>query len=110
MVTFDFAALDFASPEHNRYRYKLEGFDQDWVDGGTKRSVTATLTSQAATAQAVTVKAANSDGIWNDTGLSLPLEVAAPALGYRLGPRRLRARCGLSALRCVAEPAAKAAP
>jgi diguanylate cyclase (GGDEF)-like protein len=75
VVTFEFSALDFTSPEHNRYRYKLEGFDQDWVDGGAKHSVT--YTNLAAGAYTFRVKAANSDGIWNDTGLSLPLKVQA---------------------------------
>lgn len=76
VVTFEFTALDLASPAHNHYRYRLEGFDQDWVDGGAKRSVTYTnLSGGQYTFQ---VRAANSDGVWNNAGLAIPLKVAPP--------------------------------
>ena len=35
-ISFDFAALDFNKPEKNQYAYKLEGFDQDWIDAGNR--------------------------------------------------------------------------
>ena len=38
LVTFEFAALDFISPANNRYLYRLEGFDPDWVDAGRAAS------------------------------------------------------------------------
>ncbi len=28
----EFAALDYAAPENNRYRYRLQGFDNQWVE------------------------------------------------------------------------------
>lgn len=31
ILTFEIAALDFHSPEKNRYAYMLEGFDQHWI-------------------------------------------------------------------------------
>jgi diguanylate cyclase (GGDEF)-like protein len=76
VITFEFAALDFASPTHNYYRYKLEGFDQDWVVGGTKRSVT--YTNLGGGQYTFRVQAANSDGVWNNTGLGIPLQVEPP--------------------------------
>ena len=36
-VSFEFAALDFTDPSANRYRYRLEGLDKDWVETGTQR-------------------------------------------------------------------------
>ena len=36
-VTFDYVGLHFANPAKNRYAYKLEGFDDDWVDAGGQR-------------------------------------------------------------------------
>ncbi|MFN4254125.1 MAG: ATP-binding protein [Saprospiraceae bacterium] len=36
-VSFEFAALDFADPSKNRYRYRLVGLDRDWVETGNLR-------------------------------------------------------------------------
>ena len=76
VVTFEFAALDFASPEENRYRYRLEGFDRGWVDSGSKRRVT--YTNLGGGRYTFRVQAANSDGKWNEAGLALPLVVQPP--------------------------------
>ena len=76
VVTFEFAALDFTSPAHNQYRYKLEGFDKDWVDGGSKRSVT--YTNLGGGKYTFRVRASNSDGVWNNAGLAIPLSVEPP--------------------------------
>jgi diguanylate cyclase (GGDEF)-like protein len=35
-VGFEFVALDYASPEKNTYRFKLEGFDDGWTEAGTR--------------------------------------------------------------------------
>ena len=35
-VEFDFAAPDFAAPERLRFRYKLNGFDRNWVESGSR--------------------------------------------------------------------------
>ncbi len=35
--SFEFAALDYTAPEKNRYAYRLEGVDDDWVQAGTGR-------------------------------------------------------------------------
>ena len=74
VVTLEFAALDFAAPAANRYRYMLQGFDRGWVEAGAKRSVT--YTNLAAGNYIFRVRAANSDGVWNEGGLSLPVTVA----------------------------------
>lgn len=38
---FRFAALHFASPRYNRFKYRLKGFSNDWIEtGATERSVT----------------------------------------------------------------------
>lgn len=36
-VSFEFTALDLTDPSANRYRYRLEGLDKDWVETGTQR-------------------------------------------------------------------------
>jgi diguanylate cyclase (GGDEF)-like protein len=76
VVTFEFAALDYAAPQRNRYAYKLEGFDPDWVDVGNVRRVT--YTNLGAGRYRLRVKAANNDGVWNETGLDLPVSMQAP--------------------------------
>ncbi|MGB4974593.1 MAG: two-component regulator propeller domain-containing protein, partial [Cyclobacteriaceae bacterium] len=41
-ISIDFVALHFANPGKNTYSYKLEGFDEEWVDADNKRSATYT--------------------------------------------------------------------
>ncbi len=74
-IAFEFAALDFAAPELNQYQYKLEGFDESWIDLGTLRRVT--YTDLDAGNFLLRVRAANSEGVWNDAGFALPVSVAA---------------------------------
>ena len=74
LVTFAFSALDFTSPENNRYRYRLEGFDQGWNNVGGQRS--ATYTNLDAGDYTFRVRAANADGVWNEEGLAIPLHVS----------------------------------
>ena len=76
VVTFEFAALDYAAPQRNRFSYKLEGFDPDWVDLGNVRRVT--YTNLAAGNYRFRVKGANNDGVWNEAGIDLPVRVEAP--------------------------------
>jgi diguanylate cyclase (GGDEF)-like protein len=76
VVTFDFAALDFAAPRENRYRYRLQGFDAGWVDAGARRS--ATYTRLAGGNYTFRVQAATPDSSWSKAGLALSLQVAAP--------------------------------
>jgi signal transduction histidine kinase/ligand-binding sensor domain-containing protein/CheY-like chemotaxis protein/HPt (histidine-containing phosphotransfer) domain-containing protein len=73
LVSFEFAALDFASPANNRYSYRLEGFDSDWVDAGTTRR--ATYTNLAAGDYVLRVRAANADEAWGSAALAIPLHV-----------------------------------
>jgi signal transduction histidine kinase/ligand-binding sensor domain-containing protein/DNA-binding response OmpR family regulator/HPt (histidine-containing phosphotransfer) domain-containing protein len=75
-VAFGFAALDYTAPEHNRYMYRLEGFDDDWIDIGTSRR--ATYTNLAPGAYTFRVRASNNDDVWNETGAALRVRVHPP--------------------------------
>ncbi len=75
VIAFEFAALDFTAPEMNRYQYKLEGFDSDWIDLGNRRRITYTDLDDGR--YLLRVKAANSDGTWNEAGFAVPVRVAA---------------------------------
>ena len=74
IVQFRFAALDYADPAANRIAYMLEGFDEDWVElSGAGR---ATYTNLDAGDYVLRLRAANSDGVWRQEGLTLSASVA----------------------------------
>ncbi len=75
-IAFEFAALDFRSPQKNRYAYMLEGFDKTWTQTEDRRY--ATYTNLPSGEYYFRVKAANGDGIWNATGVSIPIIVTPP--------------------------------
>ena len=108
-LEFGYTALAFRNPLAVRFRYRLEGFEKDWVDAGTRR--TAYYTNLAPGHYSFRVRAANEDGVWNETGavfgftlarhayqtvwfraLALFLVAALITLGYRLRVRRLEFR------------------
>ena len=70
-LDFYYAGLSFVAPEKVRFKYKLEGFDKDWIDGGTRR--VAYYTNLPPGPYKFRVMAANNDGIWNEAGASLDL-------------------------------------
>lgn len=72
-LEFRYTALSFLVPERVRFRYRLEGFDPDWVDAGTKR--VATYTNVPPGNLAFRVIACNDSDVWNETGARLPLRV-----------------------------------
>ncbi|MEZ0396691.1 MAG: two-component regulator propeller domain-containing protein [Anaerolineales bacterium] len=70
---FEFAALDFTDPARNRYAYRLEGFDPGWIDCGTRRY--ASYTNLPPGRYVFHLKAANSDGVWNEQGLAVTVVI-----------------------------------
>jgi C4-dicarboxylate-specific signal transduction histidine kinase len=61
------------APERLRFRYQLEGSDPGWVEAGHQRQVTYTRLSPGL--YRFHVLACNNDGVWNETGASLPIEI-----------------------------------
>jgi signal transduction histidine kinase/streptogramin lyase len=76
MVTFRFAALDYASPGEISYQYRLQGFDENWIHAGNRRE--ATYTNLPPGNFTFQVRSTNSYGEWQPTGLSVALEMAPP--------------------------------
>ncbi len=70
-LTIQYTALSYRSPKQARFRYKLEGFDPDWVDAGARR--TAYYTNLRPGKYRFQVIAANGDGVWNERGAELAL-------------------------------------
>ncbi len=73
-VSFEFSVLDFSLPNKNRYAYKLDGFDENWIELGNRN--TASFTNLDGGSYKLMVKATNSDGLWSDNILSVNLHVA----------------------------------
>lgn len=77
IFTLEFAALSYAAPERNRYRYRLDGLEKQWneVDSGRRR---ATYTSLPAGTYLFRVQGSNNDGVWNSKGVTLAITVLPP--------------------------------
>ncbi len=76
VVTFEFAALSFVSPEKNQYSYILEGFDKDWISARNTR--TATYTNLDPGNYIFKVRACNNNGVWNEKGTFLKIVICTP--------------------------------
>jgi ligand-binding sensor domain-containing protein len=76
VVSFSFAALNYASPEKNQFAYIMEGFEKDWNYVGNKHE--ATYTNLPAGDYVFRVKASNNDGIWNEKGTSIDIKIRPP--------------------------------
>ncbi len=75
-ITMSFVALSYTSPGFNQYSYKLENFDNDWIQAEHQRS--ATYTSLDPGDYEFKVRASNNDGVWNEQGVSLRIHVLPP--------------------------------
>jgi ligand-binding sensor domain-containing protein len=75
-ITLNYVALDFTNPAQNRYAYTLEGYDNRWIPGGALRS--ATYTNLSPGTYTFRVRAANSDGVWSNTGDSFMIIIDTP--------------------------------
>ncbi len=71
-----YTGLSFTKPEQTKFKYKLEGLDEDWVDAGTRR--TAFFAHLPPGNYTFRVVAANVDGVWSETGASITLIVTPP--------------------------------
>lgn len=75
-LTIHYAGLHFKNPEKNQYQVKLEPYEKEWRSVGTQRF--ADYTNLDPGRYTFRVKAANSDGIWNDEPATLDLIISPP--------------------------------
>lgn len=61
-----YTALSFSEPSKNRFRYKLDGVDRDWVDAGARHEAYYSQLSPGR--YRFRVQACNNDGVWNEMG------------------------------------------
>lgn len=71
-----YTGLSFVAPEKVRFRYKLEGYDRDWVDARERR--VAFYTNIPSGNYTFRVMAANNDGVWSTQDATIQLVVVPP--------------------------------
>jgi diguanylate cyclase (GGDEF)-like protein len=71
--SFEFSVLDFIAPRKNQYAYKLEGYDDNWINIGNQNVVS--FTNLDGGSYKFMVKATNSSGKWGEKLLSINLTV-----------------------------------
>ncbi len=103
-LQFNFTALSLVQAEKTRFKYRLEGFEREWTSAGERR--VAYYTNIPPGPYRFRVMAANADGVWNETGSSVEVDLrphyyqtawfvslcVALALGVAVGLYRLRIR------------------
>ncbi|MBV9678521.1 MAG: hypothetical protein JO185_19445, partial [Acidobacteriaceae bacterium] len=72
-LSFEYAGLSFLAPQKMQFRYKLEEFDRDWINAGSRR--TAYYTNIPPGHYRFRVLASNNDGLWNEQGASFALGI-----------------------------------
>jgi signal transduction histidine kinase/ligand-binding sensor domain-containing protein/DNA-binding response OmpR family regulator len=73
---FEYVGLHYSDPSRNSYKYKLENFDNDWVDAGSQRN--ATYTNLDPGEYIFRVTASNKDGVWNTKSASVAIIITPP--------------------------------
>jgi signal transduction histidine kinase len=73
-LAVEFSALDYTAPERNRYAYKLDGFDTNWVETDPTRRL-AVYTNLPPGNYALHLRGSNRDGVWTEKTLQLPIQV-----------------------------------
>jgi ligand-binding sensor domain-containing protein/signal transduction histidine kinase len=76
MIAFSFSALNYRDSVKNRYAYRLEGFDPEWLDVGDQR--TAKYTNLKPGKYVFRVKGSNNDGVWNEEGKTITIIQLTP--------------------------------
>jgi signal transduction histidine kinase/ligand-binding sensor domain-containing protein/CheY-like chemotaxis protein len=74
--SLEYSALNYLHARKNKYAYKLEGFDTDWIYVDAERKVTYTHLNHGS--YVFRVKGCNNDGYWNEEGASLRIRITPP--------------------------------
>ena len=74
--SFDFAGLEYTNPAKNKYKYILEGFNEEWINIGTTRSLT--FTNLDPGEYTLHIQACNNDGVWSDNTDGIRITITPP--------------------------------
>jgi ligand-binding sensor domain-containing protein len=77
VFSFEFTALDFTNPSRIKYRYKLENYNSDWIERSSNQRF-AEYARVSPGEYNLRITAANSDGFWNEKGISLVIIIQPP--------------------------------
>ena len=75
--SFEFAALDYSNPDKNQYKYRLEGFNQDWIEVDSSRRL-ASYTNLNGGDYVFRVIGSNNEGLWNEEGVAIKIHIEPP--------------------------------
>lgn len=75
-LTFEFSALEFTNSQINKYKYKLEGFNDSWVEYGSKHDLN--FTNLDPKTYVLKIKGSNDEGVWNEQETSLTINIKPP--------------------------------
>lgn len=70
------ATLSYTNPSKNQYRYKLDGFEQDWTE--TNFAPRVTYTNLPSGSYTFRVSSSNGEGVWNEDAIALPVKILPP--------------------------------
>jgi ligand-binding sensor domain-containing protein/DNA-binding CsgD family transcriptional regulator len=76
VVSFTFAALSYSDPKRNRYAYKINGLNDEWIQIGNRHEIT--VSNLRPGNYVFRVKGTNNDGVWNEQGENLTIHVSPP--------------------------------
>ena len=77
VFTLEFAALHYANPEKNTFKFMLDGFDNDWQFQKSSTNFV-TYTNLSPGDYTFMLTASNNDGIWNEEPIKLKITILPP--------------------------------
>jgi signal transduction histidine kinase/ligand-binding sensor domain-containing protein/DNA-binding response OmpR family regulator len=77
VFSLEFTAMDNINPHEVMYKYRLDGFDEDWIRTGAEQRYVRYTNLNPGT-YVFNVMASNSDGVWNDEPASLEIMILPP--------------------------------
>jgi ligand-binding sensor domain-containing protein len=75
-ISFSFSAISYTLPEGNTFRYRLSGFDPEWISAGGRRF--ANYTNIPSGDYTFELQVANNEGVWNPEVYSVLMSIASP--------------------------------
>ena len=100
-LAVEFSALDYTAPELNRYAYRLQGYDKDWIETDPTRRLAA-YTNLPPASYTLRLRGSNRNGEWTEKVLDLPIRVL-PAWHQSLWFRLVLAVAALAAVAALVQ-------